>query len=354
MKFAVSRFLAIALLWLAAAVPASAACYQWSKTAASNATADATINWAEGMAPSAVNDSARAMMARLAECRDDVSGSLTTGGTSTAYTLTTNQGLPNPPTTGQMISFTMNATNGASPTLVVDGGTAYALQSAPGVALASGTLALGSPYTATFSGSAWIMRDFYATQLAVPLGAMLPYTGSTAPNSNFVLPIGQCISRTVYATYFAMVSTTFGTCDGVSTFGVPDMRAQIPVALDNMGGSAANRLTSNANGCGTAFTALGVTCANGNESRTLTIAQIPSHNHTASQAAHSHTLANANLNALYGNLNVGFNGVAQGASVGAVSTDSQTPAVTVNNAGGGGAHATVMPVIGVYYILRVL
>jgi hypothetical protein len=25
--------------------------YNWSRTAASNATADATINWAEGMAP---------------------------------------------------------------------------------------------------------------------------------------------------------------------------------------------------------------------------------------------------------------------------------------------------------------
>ena len=66
--------------------------WKWSRTASSNATADSTINWAEGMAPSAVNDSARAMMARLAEWRDDVSGTITTGGTSTAYTVTSNQG----------------------------------------------------------------------------------------------------------------------------------------------------------------------------------------------------------------------------------------------------------------------
>jgi len=44
--------------------------WKWSRTASSNATADNTVNWAEGMAPSAVNDSARAMMARLAEWRD--------------------------------------------------------------------------------------------------------------------------------------------------------------------------------------------------------------------------------------------------------------------------------------------
>ena len=66
--------------------------WKWSRTASSNATADNTINWAEGMAPSAVNDSARAMMARLAEWRDDISGTIATAGTSTAYTVASNQG----------------------------------------------------------------------------------------------------------------------------------------------------------------------------------------------------------------------------------------------------------------------
>jgi hypothetical protein len=65
--------------------------YNWSRTAASNATADSTVNWAEGMPPSAVNDSARAMMASTAAYRDDVAGAITTGGTSTAYTVTSYQ-----------------------------------------------------------------------------------------------------------------------------------------------------------------------------------------------------------------------------------------------------------------------
>ena len=37
--------------------------YKWSQTASADATADSTINWAEGQAPSSINDSARAMMA---------------------------------------------------------------------------------------------------------------------------------------------------------------------------------------------------------------------------------------------------------------------------------------------------
>ena len=39
---------------------------QWSTTAGNNATADPSINWQEGQAPSTVNDSARAMMAAVA------------------------------------------------------------------------------------------------------------------------------------------------------------------------------------------------------------------------------------------------------------------------------------------------
>src|SRR5215510_12461470 len=93
----------------------------WSKTAAPNASADSSINWAEGQSPSSVNDSARAMMARIAEQRDDLAGTATTGGTSTAYTLTSNQVFDTlAHMSGQKLKVRFNATNGASPTLNVD------------------------------------------------------------------------------------------------------------------------------------------------------------------------------------------------------------------------------------------
>src|SRR5258707_5527034 len=65
--------------------------YKWSQTASADATADSTINWAEGQSPSSVNDSARAMMAAIAKYRDDNGPNAQTAGTSTAYTLSTNQ-----------------------------------------------------------------------------------------------------------------------------------------------------------------------------------------------------------------------------------------------------------------------
>jgi hypothetical protein len=95
----------------------------WSQTAASNANSDSTINWAEGMAASQVDDSARAMMASVAKYRDDIAGSLVAGGSSTAYTVTSNQGFANfAQLDGQRLTIRFNATNTiGSPTLNVDG-----------------------------------------------------------------------------------------------------------------------------------------------------------------------------------------------------------------------------------------
>ena len=63
--------------------------WDWSTTAASNASADSGINWAENQAPSSVNNSARAMMGRVAEFLSDIGCKTTSGGSATAMTLTT-------------------------------------------------------------------------------------------------------------------------------------------------------------------------------------------------------------------------------------------------------------------------
>ena len=106
--------------------------YKWSQTASSDATADSTINWAEGQAPSSVNDSARAMMAATAKYRDDIAGAIVTGGTSTGVYDFILRGVRHArPSHGQMIAFTPHTTNGATVTLNVDGLGAKPLRSAP-------------------------------------------------------------------------------------------------------------------------------------------------------------------------------------------------------------------------------
>lgn len=250
--------------------------YLWSRTAASNATADSNVNWAEGMAPSAVNDSARAMMASAAGYRDDIAGAIATGGTSTAYTVTSYQvfnSLAN--MSGQVIAFTPHTTNGATVTLNVDGLGAKPLRSAPSVELPAGVLIQGTPYTALYNNSdaVWYLHNFFVNPYATPIGGFMDYVGTTAPNSAFVFPYGQAVSRTTYSTLFAMTSTTFGVGDGSTTFNLPDLRGRVVAGKDDMGGSSANRLTAADDGLN--GDTLGAT--GGGETQTLVTANLPAY-----------------------------------------------------------------------------
>lgn len=260
--------------------------YLWSRTAASNSTSDAQINWAEGMAPSAVNDSARAMMASLAGYRDDIAGAITTGGTSTAYTVTSYQVFDTlAHMSGHVIAFTPHATNGATVTLNVDGLGAKPLRSAPSIELPAGVLIQGTPYTALYNNSdaVWYLHNFFVNPYAVPIGGFLDYVGTTAPNSAFVFPYGQAISRTTYSALFTLTSTTFGVGDGSTTFNLPDCRGRVIAGKDDMGGSSANRLTNADDGLN--GDTLGAT--GGGETQVLVTGNLPAYTPTGTVASTS-------------------------------------------------------------------
>lgn len=326
--------------------------YKWSRVAASNSSADTNVNWAEGMAPSAVNDSARAMMASAAGYRDDIAGAIVTGGTSTAYTVTSNQvfdSLAN--MSGAVIAFTPHATNGGTTTLNVDSLGAKALRSAPGVELSAGMLVAGTPYTVLYNNSdaAFYLHNFIGfNPYNIPVGGALAYYGSAAPNSAFVLPYGQAISRTTYATLFTLISTTFGSGDGSTTFNVPDLRGRFMAGADAMGGIAANRITSTYLGA-----AATVGNAGGAQSHTLTTAQLPAHTHANSlnDPGHGHT-----HNAITGGgSTTGGGGFVIPGGTGAT-INANTTGITITNAsaGSGDAHPILPPTHICNFILRII
>ncbi len=158
--------------------------YKWSQTAASNATADATINWAEGMPPSAVNDSSRAVMAAAAKFRDDMAGSLTTAGTSTAYTLTSNQvfdSLAN--MSGKSIRVKIHTVNGASPTLNVDSLGAKAIVTVTGTAVGTAALLANTIYDLVYSNSSseWILIGGASPLAGFASGTVMLFVQTAAP-----------------------------------------------------------------------------------------------------------------------------------------------------------------------------
>ena len=56
----------------------------------------------------------------------------------------------------------------------------------------------------------------------LPAGMVMPYMGNTIP-SGWLDCNGQSVSRTTYAKLFAAIGTKYGTGDGSTTFGLPNM-----------------------------------------------------------------------------------------------------------------------------------
>ena len=69
----------------------------------------------------------------------------------------------------------------------------------------------------------------------VPIGAIIPYAGSTAPFGTLICN-GAAISRSAYPELFEAIGTTWGAGDGSTTFNIPDLRGYF---LRGVGGRSA-------------------------------------------------------------------------------------------------------------------
>lgn len=122
----------------------------------------------------------------------------------------------------------------------------------------------------------------------LPLGTIIDWAGGAVPPPGWLFPVGQAISRTQYAEYFAMVGGSFGAGDGSTTFNIIDVRGCVLVAPDNLGGASSNRLTWFFGAVANAVNGLLGTAAHA-----ITPAEMASHNHggqTSSPGPHQHSL----------------------------------------------------------------
>jgi microcystin-dependent protein len=80
------------------------------------------------------------------------------------------------------------------------------------------------------------------TAVAVPTGTIQMWSTNTAP-TGYLLCDGAAVSRTTYATLFALIASTYGAGNGTTTFNVPNLENRVPIgagdlyALASTGGS---------------------------------------------------------------------------------------------------------------------
>ena len=80
----------------------------------------------------------------------------------------------------------------------------------------------GTSSVRVYDGTSWSSIGSGST-IDMPIGSVQPWLGATAP-SGWLICNGSAVSRTTYASLFAVVSTRFGTGDGSTTFNVPDLQ----------------------------------------------------------------------------------------------------------------------------------
>ena len=61
----------------------------------------------------------------------------------------------------------------------------------------------------------------------VPSGSIIAFGGASAPDAGWLLCDGSDVNRTTYARLFAAIGTAYGTGNGSSTFGLPDLRDRV-------------------------------------------------------------------------------------------------------------------------------
>jgi microcystin-dependent protein len=205
----------------------------------------------------------------------------------------------------------------------VDGGTTLAISA-------------GESLVLYCNGTAWVT---VGKASGVPSGSLVAYGGAAAP-SGWLLCDGSAVSRTTYASLFTAISTTFGVGDGSSTFNIPDLRGRVVAGQDDMGGSAASRLTTAGSGVDGAT----VGAVGGSQTHTLTTAQLASH-------AHQEQVWNSDTSSVVAAYGVsGVSGTQ--APIASGSVYSGATALNTAAAGSGDAHNNTQPTLVANYIIK--
>ena len=176
-----------------------------------------------------------------------------------------------------------------------------------------------------------------------PIGAMTGWPLNTNPSdTDWLICDGKAISRTTYATLFALVGTTWGAGDGSTTFNLPDFRGRV-----HLGGNNA----SLPNAKNASYATRNLAATGGEESHVLITAELPVHTHTLTDPGHFHASNSGSFVTSTAGADAGTTGTNYRTEA---NTASATTGITIANTGSDAAHENMPPFLVANFIMKVL
>jgi microcystin-dependent protein len=215
------------------------------------------------------------------------------------------------------------------------------------------TFTAGETLTAANLNSNFAALDqrIAALEAGLPSGTVISYAGPSGATadagaagipSGWLLCDGSAVSRTTYAALFAAVGINYGGGDGINTFNLPDLRGRTVIGA----------------GHGAGLTARTVAQTLGEETHTLTTAEMPMHTHALTDPGHSHSVSTPSGSAFGVALNGAQCGVycgtqQQSMAFAAATAGASPTGITIGQTGGSGAHNTMQPSIVLNYLIKI-
>lgn len=218
--------------------------------------------------------------------------------------------VPSAPATSETQALKFGTVSPDGLSVRVDGDTAALPAAVPTI----GQLVPGSRVVILHMGLTMVILGTLGTVDSTPPGIVSAYAGTVAP-TGWLLCDGTLYSRTTYPRLFSAIGTTYGGAS--TTFGVPNIKGATVVGVDSSQSE---------------FNTIGKT--GGAKTHTLTVAQIPSHNHTITSMFYD--------SAKYAPLGSYLSGDVH---------SSKT--LTTDSTGGGGSHNNLQPYIAMNYIIHI-
>lgn len=173
----------------------------------------------------------------------------------------------------------------------------------------------------------------------IPVGSVISYAGPVSPYG-WLLCNGNSYDVVTYPELFDLIGYTYG--GSSSLFKVPDLRIRVPIGV----------------GTGYPLASLG-----GSATHTLTVAQLPAHNHTA--GSHSHTINDPGHTHTYLDSGTGqenrvidygqdynYSSLTRTTNPSGTGISINSSSVTIGNTGSGQAHNNMQPYIVLNYIIK--